>query len=406
MKSYQRWISDSVRAVGLVCLAALIFTGCAKKDPPAFERPPTPVTVAAAVAQDVPIYLDAIGKCAAREVVSIQAQVPGRITKIHFTDGADLKIGDPLFTIDPRPFEAELQRAQATLDKDAALKNQAQENLAKDTAQANNGRAQAQRYEKLNQQGIVSKDQYDQIRTNAEALDAAVSADRAAVRSAEQTLQVDKAAVEMARTQLGYCYIHSPVHGRAGHRLVDVGNVVSPSSGSSLLVIQRLDPIYADFTVTQNDLSAVQQNMARGRLRVEVRLPDEPNNLRSGELTFLDNAVQEATGTVALRATIPNSDHHFWPGRFVKIRLLLSTLQGAVLVSATAPQTSAKGPFVYVVKEDSTAELRAVTLGQRQGDLVVVDQGIKPGERVVTGGQLGVTPGGKVRIEEQRLSRP
>jgi multidrug efflux system membrane fusion protein len=182
---------------------------------------------------------------------------------------------------------------------------------------------------------------------------------------------------------------------------VDLGNVVTANSGS-LLVIQRLDPIYADFTVTENNLTAVQRNMARGTLRVEVRLPDEPDKPRDGKLTFLDNSVQDATGTVKLRATIPNGDRRFWPGRFVKVRLVLSTLQGAVLVPAAASQTSAKGPFVYVVKEDSTAELRPVTLGQRQGDLVVIDQGLKPGERVVMNGQLGVTPGGKVRIEEPR----
>jgi multidrug efflux system membrane fusion protein len=167
-----------------------------------------------------------------------------------------------------------------------------------------------------------------------------------------------------------------------------------------LLVIQRLDPIYADFTITQSNLSAVQRNMAQGTLRAEVRLSDEPDNQRSGELTFLDNAVQDATGTVKLRATIPNSDHHFWPGRFVKIRLVLSTLQQAVLIPAAAPQMSAKGSFVYVVKEDSTAEQRLVTLGQRQGDLVVIEQGLKTGEQVVINGQITVTPGGKVRIEE------
>jgi multidrug efflux system membrane fusion protein len=172
---------------------------------------------------------------------------------------------------------------------------------------------------------------------------------------------------------------------------------VTANTGS-LLTIQRIDPIYTEFTVTENDLGAVQRQMAQG-LRVEVRLPDEPDSLFSGVLTFLDNAVQDGTGTVKLRAIVPNPGRRLWPGRFVKVRLLLSRLQGAVLVPAAAPQTSARGPFVYVVTAGETAELRPVTLGQRHGDLVIVAQGVKAGERVVTSGQIAVTPGGKVRIE-------
>jgi multidrug efflux system membrane fusion protein len=206
--------------------------------------------------------------------------------------------------------------------------------------------------------------------------------------------------VENGRLNLEYCTIRSPINGRAGQRAVDIGNVVAPNSGS-LLVIQRLDPVYADFTVTENDLTAVQRNMAKRSLRVEVRLPDENGNAREGKLTFLDNAVQEGTGTVKLRATLANSDRRFWPGRFAKIRLILDTHADAVLVPADAPQLSAKGAFVYVIKSDSSAELRPVKLGQRQGELVVVTDGVKAAEKVVVKGQLGVTPGGKVRIADQ-----
>ena len=197
---------------------------------------------------------------------------------------------------------------------------------------------------------------------------------------AEAQVQQSQAAVETARLNLEYCTIRSPIDGRAGQRLVDIGNVVAANTGS-LLVIERLDPIYADFTITENDLTAVQRNMQSGTLKVEVRLPDEPDKPRDGKLTFLDNAVQEGTGTVKLRATIPNGDHYFWPGRFVKVRLVLSTLHGAVLVPAAAPQISAKGPFVYVIKEDSTAELRPVKLGQRQDEFVVVEEGLSLGSR-------------------------
>ncbi len=164
-------------------------------------------------------------------------------------------------------------------------------------------------------------------------------------------------------------------------------------------MIERVDPIYADFTISQNDLDNVREQMREGTLKTQVRLPDAEDSV-TGQLTFLDNAVQNTTGQVSLRATISNEGHRFWPGRFVNIRLVLSTIHGAVLVPAAAPQMSAKGSYVYVVKQDSTAEQRQVTLGQRQGDLVVVEKGIGPGEQVVTNGQIGVTPGGKVRIEQ------
>ena len=401
----------------LLGLTAAVFTGCTNKAAQqGFERPPAPVSVTEAVMQDVPNYIDAIGKTVAREVVSIQPQVSGRILKIHFTDGSNVKKGDLLFTIDTRPFEASLRQAQANVSKDLALKKQAEANLAKDLAQSKYGDIEAKRYATLVEQGVVSREQYDQIRSNAESLKATVEADKAAIHSAEESINVDTAAVDSAKVELSYCYIRSPIDGRAGQRQVDIGNVVNPggssgggsgntggSSGSSnsLLVIERIDPIYADFTIPQDNLAVVQQQMRQGTLKTEVRLPDATDPI-AGQLTFLDNAVQSATGTINLRATVANSDHRFWPGRFVNIRLVLSTIHGAVLVPATAPQMSAKGSFVYVIKQDSTAEQRQVTLGQRQGDLVVVEKGVEPGERVVTIGQIGVTPGGKVRVEEQR----
>jgi membrane fusion protein, multidrug efflux system len=363
-------IDIRMSAVGLVGFAALAFAGCRQEGPSGFDRPPAPVSVAAAVVRDVPVYLDEVGKSAAREVVSIQPQVSGRITRIHFTDGAHLRKGDPLFTIDPRPFQAQLDAAEATLDQTQAALDLARIQLARATS--------------LIQTKAISQEEYD---TRKNAVDVAAA-----------QVEQSQAAVQTARLNLEYCTILSPIDGRAGQRLVDSGNIVAANAGS-LLTIQRLDPIYADFTVPENDLTAVQRNMARGTLKVEVLLPDEPGEPRIGQLTFLDNAVQGGTGTVKLRATIANGDHRFWPGRFVKIRLVLDTLPQAVLVPAAAPQTSAFGPFVYVVKNDSTAEQRSVTPGQRQGDLVVISQGLKPGERVVVNGHLGVTPGGKVRVD-------
>ncbi len=316
------------------------------------------------------------------------------------------------------------------------MKKQAEANLAREIAQAKWGETQVNRYRQLMQQGVVPREQYEQLSANQDSLNANVGAARAAVHSADEAIKVDTAAVESAKVQLSYCLIRSPIDGRAGQRLVDVGNVVnrlirspidgragqrlvdvgnvvnpggssgnnssgsSSGNGNALLVIERLDPIYADFTISQNNLADVQEQMRSGRLRTEVRLPETSEDPVIGQLTFLNNAVENTTGTVGLRATIPNAGHQFWPGRFVNIRLVLSTIHQAVLVPATAPQMSAKGSFVYVVKQDSTAEQRSVSLGQRQGDLVVVETGVQPGERVVTNGQLGVTPGGKVRVEE------
>jgi multidrug efflux system membrane fusion protein len=364
-------MSLSGKISSLVSIVALVLVGCAKKQAPAFERPPAPVTVAAATSQNVPYYLDEVGRCVAREVVSVQPEVSGRITEIHFIDGADLKKGDALFTIDPRPFQAQLNAAEA--------------NLAQSRAALDFAKIQFARVQDLVESRAIARQDYD-TRKNA-------------VDVAGAQVKQNEAALESARLNLEYTSIRSPIDGRAGHRLVDIGNVVSANS-STLLNIERLDPIYADFTVTENDFSDVQRHITKGNLKVEVRLPDEPDKPFVGQLTFLDNAVQSASGTVMLRATVPNGVHRLWPGRFVNVRLILATLPGAVLVPAASPQDSAKGPFVYVVKDDSTAEARPVKLGQRQGDLIVVEEGLKPGERVILGGQIAVTPGGKVRVDQ------
>ncbi|HEX9454592.1 MAG TPA: efflux RND transporter periplasmic adaptor subunit [Candidatus Binatia bacterium] len=355
-----------------VIVFAVLCWSCGKSAPANFERPPAPVTVTAAITQSVPVYIDAVGKIVAREVVSIQPQVSGRITQIHFADGADVKVGQLLFTVDPRPYQAQLNQAEANLAQAEATLSLAKVNFA--------------RVENVSDPRAVARQDYD--------------TKKSAVDSADALVKQNRAAVENGRLNLEYCTIRSPINGRAGQRAVDIGNVVAASSGS-LLVIQRLDPVYADFTVTENELTAVQRNMAKRSLRVEVRLPDDNIDPRAGQLTFIDNAVQEGTGTVKLRATLPNSDRRFWPGRFAKIRLVLDTRADAVLVPADAPQLSAKGSFVYVVKNDSSAEQRMVKLGQHQGELIVVTDGVKADEKVVVKGQLGVTPGGKVRIATQ-----
>lgn len=350
--------------------SALVISGCAKKDPPAFERPPAPVSVVTAVTREVPVYLDEVGRCVAREVVSVQPEVSGRITEIRFTDGVELKKGDPLFTIDPRPFQAQLDSAEA--------------NLVQSRAALDYAKIEFDRVKDLVESKAIARQDYDSRKN--------------AVDVGEAQVKQNEAAVESARLNLEYTSIRSPIDGRAGHRLVDIGNVVTANS-TALLTIERLDPIYADFTVTENDFSTVQRNAARRPLRAEIRLPDQPDKPVGGELTFLDNTVQSSSGTVMLRATAPNTERRLWPGQFVNVRLILSTLPEAVLVPAEVPQDSAKGPFVYVIKPDSTAELRPVTLGQRQADMIVIAQGLKAGERVVLNGQAGVMPGAKVHVE-------
>jgi membrane fusion protein, multidrug efflux system len=336
---------------------------------PAF--PPPLVTVVRATAQDVPRYLDEIGRNAAFESVVITPQVSGRIVERHFQDGENLRPGQLLFVIDPRPYKAQVDSAQATLAQAKAALDLAKIQFARD--------------EEVIGSNAISKQDYDTKKNT-------VDVDQAQVEAAE-------AALETAKINLDYCYIHSPIDGRAGARMVDVGNVVQPNT-TSLLSIQRLDPIYADFTITEGDLPTVQKEMSNGTLKAAVRLPsDAENAARRGRVEFLDNTVQTGTGTVNLRATLGNSDHHFWPGQFVDVKLVLSTERGAVLVPNQAAQISQRGPFVYVVKSDDTAELRPVKLGQRQGDQVVVTEGIAPNERVVVAGQMLIRPGGKVRVD-------
>ena len=362
------------RYIALCGAVAVLFTtvACSRSNVQAAPAMPPPlVSVVKATAQDVPRYLDEIGRNAAFEAVTITPQVGGRIVERHFQDGENLRTGQLLFVIDPRPYKAQVDAAQATLAQSKAALDLAKIQFARD-AQVIGQRA-------------ISQQDYDTKKN-------AVDVDQAQVESAE-------AALETAQLNLQYCYIHSPIDGRAGARLVDVGNVVQANS-SSLLSIQRLDPIYANFTVTEGDLPAVQKQMASGGLKAMVRLPLDPENAgRSGRVEFLDNAVQNGTGTVNLRATLSNPDHHFWPGQFVDVKLILNVDKQAVLIPNEAAQISQQGPFVYVVKSDDTTELRPVKLGQRQGDQVVVTEGVAPNERVVLAGQMLVRPGGKVRVQ-------
>jgi len=375
-----RTVRNHFAALSAAALVLLTTVACSRGNvQAAAPAMPAPlVSVVQATAQDVPVYLEEIGRNAAFESVTVTPQVGGRIIERHFQDGENLSVGQLLFVIDPRPYKAQVDAAEAALAQAKAALDLAKIQFARD--------------QEVIGTRAISKQDYDTKKN-------AVDVDQAQVESAD-------AALETAKLNLEYCYIHSPINGRAGARLIDVGNVVQ-ANATSLLSIQRLDPIYANFTITESDLPAVQKQMSAGGLKAAVRLPSDPENLaRTGRVEFLDNAVQNGSGTVNLRATLSNADRHFWPGQFVNVQLILSTQKQAVLIPNEAAQISQKGPFVYVVNSDDTAELRPVKLGQRQGDQVVVSEGVSPDERVVLAGQMLVRPGGKVRVAASSAAAP
>lgn len=353
-----------------LCLPAC---GVKKAGPP--PKPVRPVTAARAIEKDVPIYLDEIGNCTAYETVTIQPQVSGPIVGIHFTDGAELKKGDLLFTIDPRPFKAALDRAKATLEQDRAKEAFAE--------------SQLKRNEELRRTKVISPSDYDNAVSNA--------------RSSKATVQADEAAVEQAQIDLDYCTIRSPIEGRASKRMVDLGNVVSQST--PLLMIQRQAPIYVDFTIPESALPKVRQYRQANTLKVEASFADDPSKRRIGEFDFLDSGVQQNTGTVRMRAVLQNEDRLFWPGQFVNVRILLDTLKNTILVPNEAVQVGSAGPFVFVIKADNTVEIRPVKPGQRQGDDMAILQGLKVGEQVVVTGQLTLAPGTQVSIPSEEAQK-
>ena len=318
------------------------------------QAPVRPVLVAPVISKDAPIYLDEIGTCAAYETVQVQAQVSGQIIARHFQDGADVKQGDLLFTIDPRPFQAAFEQAQAQATLDQITMKRQQE---------------------LRARNVISPQDLDTSQANAHKSEAAAAA---------------------AKVNLDFCYIKSPINGRIGLRNVDVGNLVSPSS-PSLVTIQGLDPIYTDFTVAETDLALVRKYLGGPNLKVQTWSPDAKIPPRLGDLYFIDTAVQPGSGTVKARAVTPNPDRALWPSEFVRVRFILDTIKDARLVPSQAVQISQSGPFIFVMKQDNTVDLRPVKPGQRQdGDLTVIESGVEPGENVVVTGQLALAPGAKV----------
>src|SRR2546429_770098 len=339
----------------------------------AAQPPVRSVLVAKVITKDVPLYLDEIGTCAAYETVQVQAQVSGQIIARNFQDGADVKQGDLLFTIDPRPYQAALEQAQGQL-------GQAKSKLVLD-------QITLKRQQELRARNVISPQDLDTAQ-------ATVKSDEAMVKTAE-------GAVAAAQVNLDYCNIRSPINGRAGLRLVDVGNVVTGGNGGGggavLLTIQGLDPIYTDFTVSETDLPLVRRYLGGPNVKGQTNSPDENLPARVGDLYFLDTAGQPGAGTGEARAVTPNPDHALWPSEFVRVRFILDKLKDAALVPSQAVQISQSGPFVFVLRPDNTVDLRQVKPGQRQeGDTIVIESGLKAEETVVVTGQLALAPGTKV----------
>jgi multidrug efflux system membrane fusion protein len=327
-----------------------------------------PVLTAVVERKDVPVWLEGLGNVAAFYTVTVKTQVDGRIDRVAFTEGQSVKKGDVLVQIDPRPFQIQLETAQA--------------NLARDSANEKNAKVNADRYKTLSQQNLIAVQQYtDQV---------------AAVDQLDAQIRADRASIDAARLNLDFARITSPIDGVTGVRLVDPGNVVHATDTSGLVVVTQLDPITVFFTLPEDDLSAINEAMSTQELSVSAFSRDGDKQLGDGKLKVIDNEINQATATLRLKAVFDNPKHLLWPNQFVKARLRLSTRKGALVVPAAVVQHGPQGVFAYVVKADSTVETRPLTVTATQGDVAIIGAGLNAGEQVVVDGQSQLRPGSKV----------
>ena len=354
----------------LLMISLLFSPACSgdKKPPP---PPPVPVLVATVTEKTVPVELKVIGNVEAYSTVSIKSRLAGQLVQVNFKEGQDVKQGDLLFVIDPRPYEAALRQVEANLARDKALATKAQ--------------ADAGRYAELIRKQFVSQQDYDQAKATAESLGATVNADEVAVQN--------------ARLNLSYCYIKAPISGRTGSLIAHQGNMIKDNADTAMVVINQIQPIYVSFAIPEQNLAAVRKFMAAEKIKVEAVIAGQENNPEMGVLSFIDNTVDKTTGTILCKATFTNESKRLWPGLFVNVVVQLSTQPNAVLVSSQAVQTSQEGQIVFVVKPDLTVEIRPVEVGRPINGDVIITKGLKPGERVVTDGQLRLVPGAKVEIK-------
>ena len=327
-----------------------------------------PVSVAKVVQKDVPVYLDGIGNVTAYMTVNVRSQVEGRIDKVLFKEGQQVKAGDVLVQVDPRPFAIQLHSAQAALARDQA-------NLA-------NAKKNLDRYKTLRDQNLIPQQQVDD--------------QQAMVDQLAATTMSDRATIESAQLNLDYARIKSPIEGVTGVRLVDPGNLVHVNDTNGIVVVTQLDPIAVLFTLPEDDLPRVAKRLAEGAAPVDAFARDGTTKLGSGTLALVDNQINAQTATIRLKAIFPNPQRSLWPNQFVKARLYLETRKNALVVPATALQRGPQGTFVYVVGEGDHVEPRTIDIDAMLGDSVIVAKGLEPGEDVVTEGQTQLRPGAKV----------
>ncbi|HSS44619.1 MAG TPA: efflux RND transporter periplasmic adaptor subunit [Thermoanaerobaculia bacterium] len=359
----------------LTLTALVAGAGCSKDPQGGGAKEAIPVTVGAAARQDIPLDVQAIGHVEPYSTVSVKARVGGEVVKVGFREGQDVRQGSLLFQIDPRPYEAALGEKQAQLERDHAL--------------AENAGQEAKRYADLVQKDYVTKEQYDATRSNAAA--------------ALSTVKADEAAVENARLQLLYCTVTAPISGRTGAVLVYPGNQVKGNDDKPLVVLNQIQPVYVSFSVPESSLAEIRRHVRPGqKLKVTASPSGSPASGQTGDLTFLDNTVDPATGTILLKATFGNSSETLWPGEYMDVLLTLATEPNAIVVPSQAIQTGQSGQYVYVVKDDLTVESRPITVGRIHGALALVSKGLEAGERVVTDGQLRLSPGARVEIKSSQ----
>jgi membrane fusion protein, multidrug efflux system len=354
--------------------ALLGAAGCSKKDAKAGAPPEAaPVTVASVARQDIPVEVSAIGHVEPFTTVEVKARVGGQVTRVGFREGQNVRKGDVLFQIDPRPYQAALAQARAQLERDRALARNAEEDV--------------KRYTDLVKKDYVTREQYDATRANA----------AAALASA----RANEAAVQNAQLQLSYCTVTAPVSARTGSVLVHPGNMVQASDEKPLVVLNQIQPIYVTFSVPESSLAQIRERVRPGeKLKVVASPAGNESRSQQGELSFVDNAVNAGTGTILLKATFSNEDETLWPGEYVDVVLTLLTEPQAITVPTQAVQTGQAGQYVWVVRKDGTVESRPVTVSRTQGPVAVVAKGLEAGEQVVTDGQLRLAPGARVEIRK------
>jgi membrane fusion protein, multidrug efflux system len=332
--------------------------------------PLVPVTAGTVIAQNVPVYLQGIGTVQAYNTVSVKARVDGQIVKVDFKEGQEVKEGDSLFQIDPRPYQAALEQAQATKQKDEA--------------QLAGARLDLDRYSKLLGTGYQTRQSYD----NQTAL----------VAQLQAAIKGDQAAIDNAALNLGYADISSPIDGRLGARLVDKGNLVHANDNTALVMITELKPIFVSFTLPQDTLDQLRQEQDKAPLTVRAYSSDGNTLLSVGKLTLIDNTIDQATGTIHLKARFDNLDERLWPGEFVSLRVILRTRPNVATVPAQTVQEGPEGNYAYIIKPDNTVERRTVDVAAIQDGIAVISKGLMPGERVVVDGQYRLTQGARVKI--------